>query len=381
MMIDKKERITTLRTQSRSIVGLHRPFNKPLKSLCWVCSYAKKWPKNINDNFYYCFYIHHVKEIIRHQHMTNKWNEGCISLQDAMVVNEIMSKSNLRVRIVECLHKRNTEEDKLIYQTYKKASYYISLSKKLGLLDANCRPTSDGLQLAAVNSNFYVLNTDEKKLILSYLLEVNPDLMIALIITQSEVEQGKYPSHLSLIFQKSQGKNFDKGYIRSFKHNYLPVMTSWFSQLNITKKKGGLKKEWEIFMQSYPTYYSKYKEQLSAYKGFKEGVLKQELAKKKRYKKFTDIYNSLYKQGQADLGFVNLYDIMSKMRMGYERFSKFINDFYTENRKKVIILFSNTVSSIDKRPRFRIGDKIVLKIKLIKMIDYEVGDTLGEFNA
>ena len=51
MMIDKKEHITTLRTQSRSIVGLHRPFNKPLKSLCWVCSYAKKWSNNINQYF------------------------------------------------------------------------------------------------------------------------------------------------------------------------------------------------------------------------------------------------------------------------------------------------------------------------------------------
>lgn len=72
---------------------------------------------------------------------------------------------------------------------------------------------------------------------------------------------------------------------------------------------------------------------------------------------------------------------MSELRMGYNRFSKFLNEFYIENKKNIIILLSNTVSSIDKRRRFQIGDKVILKIKIIKKKEYEFGEALGELNS
>ena len=94
-----------------------------------------------------------------------------------------------------------------------------------------------------------------------------------------------------------------------------------------------------------------------------------------------DSYDKLFKTGKTDLGYVNLYDIMYDLHMGYDRFSDFLNEFYFENRKNVIILLSNTVSSIDKRRRFQIGDKIVLKVKIIEKKKYEIGDTMGELNS
>lgn len=38
-----KKNISETSTQQRMIISLHRPFNKPLKSLCWVCIFAKEW--------------------------------------------------------------------------------------------------------------------------------------------------------------------------------------------------------------------------------------------------------------------------------------------------------------------------------------------------
>lgn len=368
-------------TQQRMIVGLHRPFNKPLKSLCWVCMFARKWRKDQKDNFYYDFYAYLVKSIIKHRKVTNPWSEGCVSVNDAEIVLKIISNGNLRDRIRDILHQRNTVEDRLIYKTYKNASYYISLAKKMALIDSEYKLTKDGLELSYANRNFYTLSKHEKRLILRFLLEANADLIIALILTKSEVENGEYPTHLSLIYQKSIGNDLDRKYVRSFRDNYLQVMISWISQLNIVKKNGGLKKEWMTFLQNYPEFYQKYLTQYSSYEEFKKNILKNELAKSKRYKKFLDSYYKLYDIGKTDLGYVNLYDIMSELKMGYNRFSKLLNEFYIENKKNIIILLSNTVSSIDKRRRFQIGDKVILKIRIIKKKEYEIGETLGEFTS
>ena len=49
-----------------------------------------------------------------------------------------------------------------------------------------------------------------------------------------------------------------------------------------------------------------------------------------------------------------------------ETFNDLLNSYYTQNRHKEIILFSNTVSSIDKRRRFIVDGQAVLKIRIIK---------------
>jgi hypothetical protein len=377
----KRNILEDMSTQKRMIVGLHRPFNKPLKSLCWVCLFAKEWKKYKKGNFYYNFYVHHIKNIVKHENKKNLWDEGCISVADAKYVLNIMSKCNLKERVSEILRKRSSTEDKLIYKTYKNTSYYISLAKKMALIDSEYEITKDGMELSLSNRNFYSLSKAEKKLIFRYLLEADADLILALIVTKSEVEKGIYPAHLALIYQKSIGNNLGKRYVRSFIDNYLSVMMAWISQLDVTKKNGGLKKEWEQFLQYHSDLYCKYQEQFISYQNFKNNILKKEVRKEKKYKKFMDSYDKLFKTGKTDLGYVNLYDIMYDLHMGYDRFSDFLNEFYFENRKNVIILLSNTVSSIDKRRRFQIGDKIVLKVKIIEKKKYEIGDTMGELNS
>ena len=89
------------------------------------------------------------------------------------------------------------------------------------------------------------------------------------------------------------------------------------------------------------------------------------MKKKTLYDKVEKAYKNLFLQGKTDMGYVNLYDIMSLLHMRYDTFSRLIVDYYEDNKKRMIILFSNIVSSIDKRRRFYVGEKIVLNMKII----------------
>ena len=51
-------------------------------------------------------------------------------------------------------------------------------------------------------------------------------------------------------------------------------------------------------------------------------------------------------------------------RMSFSNFEKILNDYYESERKNQLILFSNTVTNIDKRKRFYIRNKPVIKIKI-----------------
>jgi len=82
--------------------------------------------------------------------------------------------------------------------------------------------------------------------------------------------------------------------------------------------------------------------------------------KKETYLKYRAIFENNYKEqiskNKHDLGFVNLYDV----KTGITRFAEFI---YIYSYDKAGVLFSNTVSSIDKRKRFYVkNNKPVIKI-------------------
>ena len=82
------------------------------------------------------------------------------------------------------------------------------------------------------------------------------------------------------------------------------------------------------------------------------------------FSKLRNSYNSNINRGLHDQDFVNLYDIKKDLRMSFENFEKMLNDYYEHERKNQLILFSNTVTSIDKRKRFYIRNKPVVKIKI-----------------
>ena len=363
----------TKQSSNRSIRGLHRPFNKPLKSLCWVCTYAKKWSKEKDFDFYYDFYKHHLHDVYNHSQSKMIWPEGCINAKEAQyILDEVIPAIDLKNYISRVLKRRITNDDKLVYKTYKNVSYYISLAKKFKLLNSDYSLTEDGLLLAESSQNFYSLSIYEKELIFSFLLDIDKYLFLALVITKNDVEKGNLPEDLDLEFQRILGINFENLFVKSYYKNYINVMRSWIDQLEITSKRdGSIKKKWMNFFAQNEDIYKTYMLLYVKYKEFIENYVKFEITRRIKYVKFRKIYDSLVKKGKADLGFIDLYDMKTEMRMGYNRFNEFLNNFYTDNKKNTIILFSNTVYSIDSRKRFSIGNKIVLKIKIIQKKSYE----------
>ena len=85
-----------------------------------------------------------------------------------------------------------------------------------------------------------------------------------------------------------------------------------------------------------------------------------------QYDKIRSSYEQLQKKGLAEYGYVNLYDVKKNFRLSYESFNELLNSYYTAYRHIEIILFSNTVSSIDMRRRFLVDGNSVLKIRIIK---------------
>ena len=82
--------------------------------------------------------------------------------------------------------------------------------------------------------------------------------------------------------------------------------------------------------------------------------------KKETYLKYRTIFEENYKEqisnNKHDLGFVNLHDL----KTGISRYAEFV---YIYSYDKAGVLFSNTVSSIDKNKRFYVkNNKPVIKI-------------------
>ena len=110
----------------------------------------------------------------------------------------------------------------------------------------------------------------------------------------------------------------------------------------------------------------KFEELIDKTEAFYTVVFKRRIKLEEQYDKIRSSYEQLQKKGLSEYGYVNLYDIKKSFRLSYESYNELLNSYYAAYRHIEIILFSNTVSSIDMRRRFLVDGKSVLKIRIIK---------------
>lgn len=369
--MDNSDINTMVNIKNNDLKGLHRPFNKPLKSLTWVCLFLSSKYTGNKSSIYLDFYKYLLKELHRRKNLINYFQEGYISPSNVEKVLQIIRHKNINDYIRKVLIHRQNDDDKIIYSTYKNTCYYLTLSKKLGLITIDYKLTLNGEYLKKANRNFLKLGDDEKKIIFRILLESNYKIILPLLIIKKDIEKGKISDERAIKYLKDSGLLLEEKYIRSFKRNYLNVIFSWFDQLDLLTDNGKLRKKWSVFFKSLPeSFNSLYESEFSRYQNFKNKDLIHEKNLNINYEKLLISYENLKKLGRSSMGYVNLYDIMINMHMSYTKFNNILNSFYDNYRTISIILFSNIVSSVDKRRRFIINkgnDKVaVLKIKIIK---------------
>lgn len=352
-------------------MGLHRPFNKPLKSLVWVCRFAKGYKARKGHDFYLDFFLWMLKAISFHAEGFDEQNaDGIIKPQNAKMILCLFANcqyDEIKARVRSTLTERPADEDKLIYSSYKNTSYYITLAKKLDLIDSKWVLNNLGSQLADVRDyHFFCLANKHKEVIFHSLC---PEFFQHLIVLAQCNHLFKGDRTLGDLFFRAYLKsNESEGvirYITSFDKNYLEVLRHWVDSLDLCTASGVLRKSYLKQIESLRLK-EKYDSIIKGTKSYYLEEYQQRVKQEQQYDKIRKTYEQYYKKGEAEFGYVNLYDIKKAFRLSYESFNNLLNSYYTAYRHIEIILFSNTVSSIDQRRRFIVGGNAALKIRIIK---------------
>lgn len=354
-----------------TVIGLHRPFNMPLKSLVWVCRFSKNYKKRKGRDYYLDFFLWMLKAVVDHSDSFDEQSaEGIIRPQNAYYILSLIanySYKDIKALVRATLTFRPEESDKVVYSAYKNTSYYITLAKKVNLINNRGELTSLGEKLANVRDyHFFELSDKHRILIFQALSADFFDNLI--IITQSQ-RLIKNNKELSDSFFRAYLKNFESEgvikYITSFDKNYLEVLNHWVKLLKLCTSTGSIRRMYLLEIDSLGLT-SRYIDIVDKSNVFYFGDFRKRVKLEQQYDKIRASYEKLHLKGQSEFGYVNLYDIKKSFRLSYESFNELLNSYYTAYRHIEIILFSNTVSSIDMRRRFFVAGNAALKIRIIK---------------
>jgi hypothetical protein len=354
------------------IESLHRPFSQQLKTTKWVCIYiasskTKISSSNLNLNFYYYLIILLEKE---YRKETPKEFNGLPSDSAIYNIYEYLknkSKKKFLKEIPQIIKSRNTSLEKQIYSTYKAASYYVNLAKeKFGLVNDKNVLTSNGKDLLTLRSNFYKLSTGEKEFYFRRILEADFHLFLTQCLF-ARLER-KYSLKNTI---EEQLEFIDKfllishfNFTSSSLSNYSIVRGYWADTLNVIDSNGNIRKKFIAIINSDPLFKRLFAELNALFIDFEKDNFKLKKSYLTKKMKFINIYKECIRTNISDLGFINLYDIKKQMHISSERFNAFLNDFYEIEKNDLNIFFSNTVNSIDRRERFLIRNRPVIKIKI-----------------
>lgn len=356
---------------NNNIVGLHRPFNKPLKSLVWVCRFTKKYSPKKGQDYYLDFFLWMLEAICSHKDEFPVQNaDGIVKYDNAQRVLslfEYQDYSEIREKVRSVLTERTTEEDRIIYSSYKNTSYYITLAKKVDLIQPGTQLTPLGEELAGIRDyHFFALSDKHNDVVFRSLCPLFFDNLV--IICRSNYYSRNYEKLAESYFRTYLKKNEEEGaikYITSFDDNYLEVLRTWVDTLKLSTGSGRLRHKY-LKMVDVMGLRTRYEELINNSEAFYKKEFQKFVKQEQQYDKIRKSYEYHYKKGEAEFGYVNLYDIKKSFRLSYDRFNALLNSYFTEYRHKEIILFSNTVSSIDMRRRFIVAGNAALKIRIIK---------------
>lgn len=354
--------------------GIHRPFSKALKSLYWISKFVSKSKDNVTpSNFYITFFLYILHEIsIRNTDdfseeekgyfITNETSVAILTLLNNLTFEEVKKK----VRLVLSAGHKNSDEERMIYNEYKKCSYYITLAKSLGVLNKDYSLTKQGEQISKIHSSFFKLSKNEKNILGLSVFRAEPILISSIAVTKHwEIKYKDIGIPLYQLFLKELREDALFIYVKSHQSNYVDVINSWFRQIDLFDSKFRIRRKWkECLYLKLPS--DVIHEIHNLLPKFEKEIVIPYLKLVRQNDAILASYHKALKDNKAIDGYVNLYDMKKCLKMSYERFNKSIEDFYLTSKDKYIVLVSNIVNSIDKRRRFIIDNRAALSIKIIK---------------
>lgn len=358
------------------IYSLHRPFHKSLVSVKWVCMYIKEMEKKkkkvVPSSFYTNFFFYLIN-ILNKKYKTLNISEDIEGVPTQKTINEVIShfsaytteeKSEL---LKDTLANRKTDLDKKIYSTYKATSYYINLAKdKFELINEKYQLKESGKNLVFNNTSFFSLTKREEEIIFERILFSDFHMIIPLTLSLKSIKKNKWKVsniHLNFI-ENTYGINYFKYTQRSINANYDNVRLGWLDSLDLLDKNQNIRKRYLDIILDNNDYKEAYYKMIEEFSRFEKENLISQNQKWELFNKFENSYYDNISKGTHDQNFVNIYDIKKYFHLSFENFEKLLNEFYESERRKRLILYSNTVTSIDKRKRFYVRNKPVIKIKI-----------------
>jgi hypothetical protein len=354
------------------IPSLHRPFSQQLKATKWVCEYLAANNKrmsssNLNLNFYYY--------LINRLH--NEYKKGTPSefngLPSDLAVTNIYqylktkSKKQFIEEIPNIIKSRNTPLERQIYSTYKAASYYVNLAKdKFYLIDDKNKLTEDGKYILTLKSSFFKISTNEKKFFFKKILNVDFHLFVTHCLFSKLEKQYSLKNTVDdqMVFIDKFLKIGHFNFTSSSLENYNIVRSYWTDTLDVIDANGNIRKKYIAIITENEYYKGLFQTLLLQFSKFEKENFKLKKNYLSKKNKFLESYKNNFKDYVTDLGYLNLYDIKEHMRISNENFQSFLAEFYELEKNNLSIFFSNDVNSIDRRERFLIRNRPVIKIKI-----------------
>jgi hypothetical protein len=354
------------------IPSLHRPFSQQLKCTKWVCSYiASKKERGSGSSLNLGFF--HYLILFLQKEYSAQTPEEYNGLPSITSVNNIFShiktvgKKNFIEQVPSIIKSRQSPLEKQSYSVYKAASYYVNLAKdKFGLLNEKNELTENGKLLLSLRSPNLKLSQQEKDFFFKRVLDADFHLFITHCLFEKFEKRydlkNTIDEQLEFIEQYLKIRHFN--FTSASLANYNIVRAYWVNILGVVDRNGNIKKRFLSIIEDnaiYSAYFTTLKVMLEEYE-------KNSFKSRKGYFKNKRIFLQSYKDNASknvsDLGFINLYDIKKEMNMSNERFQNFLNNFYEQEKSNLNIFFGNNVNSIDRRERFFIRQRPVIKIKI-----------------
>lgn len=355
------------------ISSLHRPFNQNLKTARWVCLFIKARKGKIKSSDlnvgFYLFMLRVLRKEYQQSDVANL--PGLPSKQAILDVSaylSIFNKEERSAKIQEILQiDRSSGIDMQIYSTYKAASYFVNMAKdKLSLVSIDNLLTADGETLLAIRSSLYKFTAPERRFYFSLLLKADFLLLISLCLIKRIAYKEKVKDYLSFhyLFLDKYYSIKDFNFKHSSLGNFDNVRSFWLEMLEVLDKRMIIKPTYQKIIENNEQFSSWYSDVLSKFELFEAKEFASYVGFSRNKKRFESSYLKLQSRGESDFGYVNLYDIKESFRLSTSRFEELINRYYELEKGKKDIFFINTVNSIDRRERFSVRGKPVLKIKI-----------------